>query len=108
EATAVDLGCGPGPQALALARLGFTSVAAVDSSPALLDELVEHARAAGVESRVDPVRSDICGVLPKLVAPGTAAVVVCMGDTLPHLPDRAAVEELIADVAGALRSGGSF
>src|SRR5215472_3420406 len=38
-ALAVDLGCGPGPQSLALAELGFSPVLAVDSSRALLDEL---------------------------------------------------------------------
>lgn len=108
EAVAVDLGCGPGPQTLALARLGFTSVTAVDTSAALLDELLEHAGRSGAAQAVRPVHGDIRGALPRLTAPGSVAAVVCMGDTLLHLPARADVRELVADVAKALRPGGSF
>ncbi|MEV5884905.1 class I SAM-dependent methyltransferase [Streptomyces sp. NPDC052020] len=108
EAAAVDLGCGPGPQTLALAHLGFTSVAAVDTSAVLLDELMEHAGRSGTAQAVRPVHGDIRGVLPRLAAPGSVDAVVCMGDTLLHLPGRADVQELVADVAKALRPGGSF
>ncbi|MER7792717.1 class I SAM-dependent methyltransferase [Streptomyces sp. NPDC097640] len=107
EAAAVDLGCGPGPQTLALARLGFASVTAVDTSAALLDELLEHARRSGTAQAVRPVHGDIREALPRL-APGSVAAVVCMGDTLPHLPDRTDVQELITSVAKRLRPGGSF
>ncbi|OUD04137.1 class I SAM-dependent methyltransferase [Streptomyces swartbergensis] len=108
KAAAVDLGCGPGPQTLALTRLGFTSVTAVDTSAVLLGELMEHAGRSGAAQAVRPVQGDIRGILPRLTAPGSVAAVVCMGDTLPHLPGRADVQELIADVAKALRPGGSF
>lgn len=108
EAAAVDLGCGPGPQTLALARLGFASVTAIDSSALLLDELMEHARRSGVAQTVHPVPSDIRGVLPRLTAAGSVAAVLCMGDTLPHLPGRADVQKLITDIAKTLRPGGSF
>ncbi|AXK36673.1 class I SAM-dependent methyltransferase [Streptomyces armeniacus] len=107
-AAAVDLGCGPGPQSLALARLGFTPVTAVDSSAVLLGELAEHARRSGVTRTVRPVHDDIRGALPRLAAAGSVAAVVCMGDTLPHLPARTDVGELIEDAAEALRPGGSF
>jgi len=40
---AVDLGCGPGPQTLALADMGFRTGIGVDTSQQLLDELAEHA-----------------------------------------------------------------
>jgi SAM-dependent methyltransferase len=105
---AVDLGCGPGPQTLALVRLGFAAVTAVDSSAVLLDELMAHAERGGVAHAVRPVHRDIRGVLPHCADPGSAAAIVCMGDTLPHLSDRADVRELIEDVARALRPGGSF
>lgn len=107
-AIAFDLGCGPGPQTLALARLGFTSVTAVDTSAALLAELADHVERCGLASVVHPVHRDIRGVLPSLAAADSVAAVVCMGDSLTHLPDRAAVRELIADAAEALRPGGSF
>jgi len=101
--TAVDLGCGPGNQSLALARLGFTRVLAVDASKALLDELTA---AAHDDPAIRPVHADIRGVLPHVVAPGEADVVVCMGDTLPHLPAKTDVTALLADIADALTTGG--
>ncbi|MEU5023374.1 class I SAM-dependent methyltransferase [Streptomyces milbemycinicus] len=106
--TAVDLGSGPGPQTLALARLGFTSVTAVDTSAALLDELREHAKRSGTAEGIHPVHGDIRGALTRLTSPGSVAAVVCMGDTLPHLSSRTDVQELITDAAKALRPGGSF
>src|SRR5271163_4936263 len=41
-ALAVDLGCGPGFQTIALAQLGFSPVIAIDTSSELLDELRSH------------------------------------------------------------------
>ncbi|MFF7244712.1 class I SAM-dependent methyltransferase [Embleya sp. NPDC008237] len=102
---AVDLGCGPGQQTLALARAGFASVIAVDGNTALLAELARHVRGLG---GIEPVHADIRGVLPRVARPGTVDVVVCMGDTLPHLPSRADVTALLADTARALAPGGRF
>ncbi|WP_309054252.1 class I SAM-dependent methyltransferase [Streptomyces sp.] len=108
EAAAVDLGCGPGPQSLALARLGYTSVTAVDTSKHLLDELASNARRAELIQAVRPVHGDIRGILPRLSTPGSLTAVVCMGDTLPHLPSRSDVQNLLTDTARAMRPGGSF
>ncbi|WP_329624925.1 class I SAM-dependent methyltransferase [Streptomyces sp. NBC_01255] len=108
KAAAVDLGSGPGPQTLALTRLGFTSVTAVDTSATLLGELVDHATRVGAAEAVHAVRSDIRGSLPSLTTPGSVSAIVCMGDTLPHLPSRKDVRTLIADAAEALDEGGSF
>lgn len=100
---ALDLGCGPGLEAMALARLGYTPVLAVDASPTLLAELAE--RLTG-PPEVHPVLADLAEGLPEGVAPGSVAVAVCLGDTLPHLPDVAAAERLLVQAAGALRPGG--
>ncbi|ATL68340.1 class I SAM-dependent methyltransferase [Nocardia terpenica] len=108
RATAVDLGSGSGPQTLALTRLGYASVTAVDTSTALLDELADHARRSGAGDAVHLVHSDIRGVLPGLADAGSVAAVVCMGDTLPHLLARSDVVHLVSEVAEALRPGGSF
>ncbi|PZT74954.1 MULTISPECIES: class I SAM-dependent methyltransferase [unclassified Streptomyces] len=104
---AVDLGCGPGQQSLALARIGFASVVAVDTSKDLLDELALHARGEGATG-ISPVHGDLRGALRRVARPGTVDAVVCMGDTLPHLPDKADVTRLLADVADALAPGGRF
>ncbi|MFE5819302.1 class I SAM-dependent methyltransferase [Streptomyces sp. NPDC056479] len=103
-ALAVDLGCGPGQASLALAGLGFDSVLAVDLSRPLLGELAAHAMHLP-EVRV--VRADVRTALRELVRPGSAGAVVCLGDTLTHLPTRGDVAALFADVAAALAPEGT-
>ncbi|GAA3584913.1 class I SAM-dependent methyltransferase [Streptomyces osmaniensis] len=101
---AVDLGCGPGHASLALAALGFDSVLAVDLSRPLLGELAAHAARLPA---VRAVRADVRGALRELVRPGSAGAVVCLGDTLTHLPTRGDVAALFADVAAALAPDGT-
>jgi SAM-dependent methyltransferase len=103
--TAIDLGCGPGNQALALAALGFTPVLAVDTSSVLLDELAAH---AGDNPAIQLVHADLCTVLPQIAEPGSAAVIVCMGDTLTHLSDKTDVTVLLGDITAALAHGGAL
>ncbi|MEW1655087.1 methyltransferase domain-containing protein [Streptomyces sp. NPDC093707] len=108
-AVAVDLGSGPGTQTLALTRLGFAPVIAVDTSDALLAELTAaHARTGGAPDAIRPLCRDIRGALPEAADPASVAAVVCMGDTLPHLPAKGDVTALLHDVARALRPGGHF
>jgi SAM-dependent methyltransferase len=101
--TAVDLGCGPGFQSFALAQLGFARILAVDSSPALLAEL--EARKAH-----QPIETICAGMLDvaRLIRPGGAEVVLCMGDTLTHLASHADVPRLFAAVHRVLAPGGRF
>lgn len=102
---AVDLGCGPGPQALALADMGFGSVLAVDTSQQLLDELAAHARS---RSAIRVLNTDLVGVLPDALDGQDVDVVVCMRDTILHLPDRSVVLDLFQRVAGVLNHDGAF
>ena len=104
-AVAVDLGCGPGPQTLALADMGFESVIGVDTSQELLDELAHHACS---RPAIKAIRADLVQALPDVLEGHLADVVVCMGDTVLHLPGRDAVIELCDRVAQALAPGGSF
>ncbi len=99
---AVDLGCGSGFQAVALADMGFRLVLAVDTSAALLAEL-DSRRA---ERAIEPVHADL-RALPSLVREGQADAVVCMGDTLTHLERRSDVSRLFQDIAAALAPGGA-
>jgi SAM-dependent methyltransferase len=101
---ALDLGCGPGYQSVALARLGFAMVIACDTSPALLRELKDN---AARWPAVRPVQADL-RTLPTLVQTGSAAAIVCMGDTLTHLRSHMEVARLFADVKAALAPGGVF
>lgn len=103
---AVDLGCGPGPQSLALARLGFDPVLAVDTSAVLLAELADAAGRAGHAARIRPLRADIRTVLGTHCPPGSQDAVVCMGDTLTHLPGKDDVTALLDQAAVCLAAGG--
>ena len=100
--TAVDLGSGPGFQSIALAELGYSPVIAVDSSRELLGEL-QARRSYEIETReADIARLDWAAV------PESASVIVCMGDTVTHLPSKESVQKLFTDVFQKLAPGGVF
>lgn len=96
---AVDLGCGSGFQAVALARLGFR-VVAIDFSQPLLAELKDRSRGLPVEAITGDIR-DVA-----TLAPAGVELAVCMGDTLSHLERAADLDRLFHDVAGRLVAGG--
>lgn len=98
---ALDLGAGFGMHAIPLARRGCT-VLALDSSRLLLDELAARADPRLVRTVEDDLLS-----FPAHLA-GPVDLILCMGDTLNHLCDLRAVEDLFAKVADALRPGGQF
>jgi len=101
-ATALDLGAGSGFQSLPLAAAGFT-VTAVDLSAALLAELARDAATAGL-----PVRTalgDLRDFAPFTPTPAPE-VIVCMGDTLTHLPSIDDVSAVLRAAVAALAPGG--
>jgi SAM-dependent methyltransferase len=101
--TAIDLGSGPGFQSIALAELGYSPVIAVDSSRELLQELQERRRSCEIETReADITRLDSAAL------PESASIVVCMGDTLTHLPSKDSVQKLFTDVFQKLAPAGVF
>jgi SAM-dependent methyltransferase len=100
---AVDLGCGPGFQTLALCQMGFSPVLAVDTSELLLKELQSHVGDLPVQT----IHSDLSR-LSEFVSSATAHAVVCMGDTITHLEGKNAVEDLLHSVFEVLTPGGKF
>lgn len=98
---AVDLGAGFGMHALPLARRGYAALA-IDTSAVLLGILGGQ---VGMLS-VRVVEDDLSAFQRHLK--GKADLILCMGDTLTHLPTRDAVEQLFTDVAAALQAGGTF
>lgn len=100
-AVAVDLGAGFGMHALPLASAGWR-VTAIDRSPHLLAQLRCEAR----DPRLVVVEGDLLDFREH--APERAELILCMGDTLTHLPDRASLSRLLADVAAALGPEGRF
>jgi 2-polyprenyl-3-methyl-5-hydroxy-6-metoxy-1,4-benzoquinol methylase len=101
NATALDLGAGLGLHSLPLAKRGFR-VIAIDSCRVLLDEL--RSRAAGLPITV--VEADIVDFMAHVTGP--CDVIICLGDTLTHLPTLAAVESLLSGVVAALSDRGMF
>lgn len=98
---AIDLGCGPGFQSVALAEMGFRKIIAVDISAKLLAELEARREGRAIET----LCADL-GKLSQIAEPQSADAVACMGDTLPHLPGKDAVSELFADAYRILVPGG--
>jgi 2-polyprenyl-3-methyl-5-hydroxy-6-metoxy-1,4-benzoquinol methylase len=96
-ARVLDLGAGFGATAIPLARAGH-HVLAVDSSAALLGELT----AAGA-----PMEAERADLLAFLRAEERAwDVVLCVGDTLPHLGSHEDVDALLGEIARVLAPGG--
>lgn len=96
---AVDLGAGFGMHAIPLAQRGF-EVTAIDTCAVLLDEL--RARADG--QPVHAIQDDLLA-WDRHVA-GAPELVLCMGDTLTHLPDRTGVLKLLDTVSTTISPGG--
>lgn len=99
--TAVDLGAGFGMHAIPLARRGY-SVTAIDSSPTLLNILQDHAGTLPIRT----VKEDLLAFQKHLDT--EARLILCMGDTLTHLPEQASVERLFSLVAESLHRDGTF
>jgi 2-polyprenyl-3-methyl-5-hydroxy-6-metoxy-1,4-benzoquinol methylase len=99
--TAVDLGAGFGMHAIPLARRGF-SVVAIDTYDPLLEELVSRKGSLPIRT----VNADLLAFRTHIAAP--IDVIMCMGDTLTHLPNHSSVESLFRDVAASLVPGGLF
>jgi SAM-dependent methyltransferase len=99
--TAIDLGAGFGLHSVPLAERGY-AVTAIDSYKPLLDEL--RSRSAALP--IDAVEGQISAFRAYVHRP--VDVILCMGDTLTHLPDFVDVDSLLDGVADALRAGGVF
>lgn len=96
---ALDLGAGFGTHAIPLARRGF-EVLAIDSCAALLDELKVQGQGLAIETLLGDLHTF------RLHLSRTPELILCMGDTLTHLENKAAVISLIEGASGTLGTGG--
>ncbi len=97
----LDVACGTGAHAIALAQRGYEVVGA-DLSAAMID--VARARAAASAAAV---RFEVAGFggLRGHVGTGFDAL-VCLGNSLPHVLSEEALAAALEDMARCLRSGG--
>jgi SAM-dependent methyltransferase len=98
----LDLGCGPGYHARALAERGCR-VIAVDVSAACLGEL--RRGCAGLD--VVPVHADVLNAAA-YDKYGPFAALLCVGDTLAHLEDKDCVARLLDIAARVLAPDGAL
>jgi len=98
-ARALDLGAGFGAHAIPLARRGF-AVTAIDESAHLLAELSERAG----ELPIRTLQADLVEALAD--DPGEVDLLLCLGDTLPHLATLDRVRRLCALASERVRPGG--
>jgi SAM-dependent methyltransferase len=96
-ARALDLGAGLGLQTIPLVDLGY-QVTALDSSEALLSELSRDCPDARIVQADLTAASDL--------ALGAYQVIVCMGDTLPHLRSTQEVLRVLGLASARLVPGG--
>ena len=99
-ATALDLGAGNGFQAIPLAEAGYR-VTAVDVSTVLLGELARDTGTLPVRGVLGDLRE-----LSRHCPTPAPEIIVCMGDTLTHLPSLDDIGRVLRDTAAALAPGG--
>ncbi|MBN1640480.1 MAG: class I SAM-dependent methyltransferase [Anaerolineae bacterium] len=97
----LDVACGTGRHALALAQRGYEVVGA-DASRGMLDQARVNAAAAGVE--VTFVEAGF-GAL-RAALDGTFDAVLCLGNSLPHALTLDALSATLRDWAALLRPNG--
>lgn len=97
--TILDAACGSGGHALALAGRGY-NVVGTDISPAMIE--LARAKAAAFDSASFYVAElgDLASHFPPF------DVVLCLGNSLPHLLTEADLTRALADLTACLRPGG--
>jgi len=97
--TVLDAACGSGGHALALAARGY-QVVGTDASPAMIAlARAKAADGAGVSFHVAEL-----GTLASRFPP--VDVVLCLGNSLPHLLTEAELSNALVDLAACVRPGG--
>jgi SAM-dependent methyltransferase len=98
----IDLGCGTGAFACALARAGFRA-SGMDIAEEMLTQARGNAKGLGLTVRF--VHGSL-QALPSPFEPRQADLVLCLGNTLPHLLDRADLVRAFLGIAGLLAPSG--
>ncbi|MBE0697767.1 MAG: class I SAM-dependent methyltransferase [Anaerolineaceae bacterium] len=98
----LDAACGTGMHAVALAKRGFRTVGA-DLSSGMIGRANDNAREAGVDVRFETAGF---GSLAQTFGGANFDVVLCLGNSLPHLLSPIDLNLALVDFANCLRPGG--
>jgi len=97
----LDVGCGPSPQLLELARRGYGAVG-LDISPRMLAHLAAKAVEEGL--RIDTVEADMVD----FALPRSVDLVLCMMGTISLVGSRGRMASHLRSVASTLSPGGLY
>jgi SAM-dependent methyltransferase len=100
----LDAACGTGMHAVALAQLGYV-VSGADASLGMIERARLNASNTGVTVHFENAGF---GGLAALSGRESFDALLCLGNSLPHLLDAAALAATLADFAACLRPGGLF
>ena len=101
--TVLDASCGPGTQAIALARLGYT-ITAADPSAGLLSRARQNAADYEVSDHITFIQSDFQNLHNRVSGPFDA--IITKGNAIPHLLRDDQIEETLLIFSELLRPGG--
>jgi len=102
--TLLDVGCGTGSLALALSG-EFASVTGMDPDPAMLG--LAEKKAMDLDSSARFLPAGMLQLREQFRA-SSLDMILCLGNTLVHLPDEARVSEMLVQSAEVLRPGGKL
>ena len=101
----LDAGCATGAHALALAARGWTSIG-LDSEASMIAVAREAARRSGLSERAEFSTANILDI-GGLFAKGSFDLILCLGNTLPHLLGAGAAS-FLAQARELLKPGGAL
>ncbi|MGY5874292.1 MAG: class I SAM-dependent methyltransferase [Candidatus Thorarchaeota archaeon] len=99
----LDLACGSGRHAIALATRG-ADVVGLDSSKAMIDTAQKLVK--GTEANIEFIVADILDM--KQIVNGKFDLVTCLGNSLALVPTLNDLKQVIEDAVSVLRPGGTF
>lgn len=102
HARILDAACGTGMHAIALAQKGF-DIAGADLSGGMVEQARENAAKAGLDIRFEQVGF---GELARTFGESAFEIVLCLGNSLPHVVSEKRLAWALADFATCLSPSG--
>jgi glycine/sarcosine N-methyltransferase len=101
----LDTACGTGQHAIALAQRGYRTAGA-DLSAGMIDRAIANTAALGLDIPFTAAGFGSLAPVYQNTPLYPFDALLCLGNSLPHLPDDSALAEALADFAACLLPGG--